>query len=514
MKKLLVSLLTIASIFSLSACNNSSSNASSSSFSSESVSTSSRHVGPISSSSKTTSSSSQVTNVSHFAYSENDDGTLTLTRYNYDDATEPQTCKIPSSINGKTVTGIGERCFFYAGGITNIEIPSTITSIDEKAFGECITIVSIKVDASNKNYVVDGGVLYDINKTTLIYCPTLLNKDIKMPSTVTSIGGYAFYGSKLRNHTITWSENVKTIGDYAFYKSDIATINLPDSVTSCGDEAFAYSYVTTLHLSTSLTHIGSLCLTFLQYLKTLTVPGSLKVIPSQSISNNVRLSTLILEEGVEELEDSAFTYNKLVKDVTFPSTLKRIGKHACAYFGYMENLVIPEGVEEIADEAFVYGENLATVSLPASLKSMGEGVFAYSQKLYKITISESSTSFTLNDGVLYTKDNTRLLCYPSRLNKDATVTSYSVPEGTTQIDATAFAYATYLKTLSLPSSITRIGYSALYSSSVKTLNINMSEGAWNNVTKTQETATSSDGSTEVVSVWNTGFNGTINYNND
>ncbi len=512
MKKLLVSLLTIASIFSLSACNNS--GASDSSSSSTSQSTSSRTVGPVTSSSTKTSTTSKVTNNAHFETSQNEDGTLTITRYTYDDNTEPATCKIPSSINGKTVTAIGERCFFYASGITSVEIPATITSIDEKAFGECITLSNIVVEDGNKNFAVEGGVLYNKEKTTLIYCPALLNKDITMPSTVTSIGGYSFYGSRLRSHKITWSDKVTTIGDFAFYKSDIATITLPDSVTSCGEQAFAYSYVTSLHLSSSLNKIGSLCLTFLQYLKELTVPGSLKVIETQTISNNVRLEKLVLEEGVEELEKSALEYNKVMKNVTFPSTLKKIGKYACSYFGYVENLVIPEGVEEIADEAFIYGENLATVSLPASLKQLGEGAFAYSQKLYQITLNAESTSFTLDDGVLYTKDKTRLLCYPSRLAKDATKTSYSVSEGTTQIDATAFAYSTYLKTLSLPSTINRIGYSCLYESSIRTLNIDMSEEEWDKVTKTQETTTSSDGSVSVYSEWNTNFSGTINYKAD
>ncbi len=505
-KKILVSLLALSSIFSLGACNN------------ESSSYSSRHVGPTSSSSKTTSSSQKETNVANFAYEENSDGTITLTRYNYDSSTESKACKIPSTIGNKTVSGIGARCFFYANGILSIEIPSSVTSIDSSAFAECLTITQIKVAEDNPNYVVEDGILYNKDKTTLLYCPTEISKKITMPSSVTSIGAYAFYGSKLKGNTITWSNNVTTIGDYAFYKSNIATIELPDSVTSCGDEAFAYSNVTKLKLSSNLSHIGSLCITFLQQLTSLTIPGSLKVIPSQSISNNVRLATLVLEEGVEELEDSAFTYNKLIKNVTFPSTLKKIGRHACNYFGYLENLVIPEGVEEIGDEAFIYGENLASVSLPSTLRKMGEGVFAYSQKLHTITLNSSNTSFKLNDGVLYTSDDTRLICYPSKLGKPEgsetpTRISYDVKEGTTQIDATAFAYSVYLKTLSFPSSITRIGYSALYSSSVTTLNIDMNEGTWANVTKTQETATSSEGATQVVSEWNTGFYGTINYNN-
>ena len=512
-KRLLVSLLTLSSIFTLFACNNTSSETSSSS---EATSSSSRYVGPTSSSSSSSSSSQRETNVSNFGYEENSDGTLTLTSYRYDDKTEPVSCVVPSSIKNKTVTSIGERCFMYANGITSIEIPASVTTIHEAAFAECLTISQIKVASDNQNYVVEDGILYNKDKTTLVYCPVEISKNISMPTSVTKIGGYAFYGSKLKGRIITWSPKVTTIGDYAFYKSNITTITLPDSVTSCGDEAFAYSYVTKLTLSKNLTHIGSLCLTFLQQLTSLTLPGSLKVIPNQSVSNNVKLATLVLEEGIEEIEDSAFTYNKLIKNVTFPSSLRKIGRHACNYFGYLENLVIPEGVEEIGDEAFIYGENLATVSLPSTLKKMGEGVFAYSQKLHTITLDSKNTSFKLDDGVLYSFDETRLLCYPSRLGKPEgsetpTRTSYEVKVGISQIDATAFALSTYLKTLSFPSTITRVGYSCLYQASITSLNIDMTEGEWAKVEKTKEIATSSEGTTEVMSEWNTSFYGTITY---
>ncbi len=507
-KRLLVSLLALSSIFTLFACNNTPSSSSSSS--------SSRHVGPASSSSNSISSSQRETNSSNFGYEENADGTITLTSYRYDDKTEPATCVIPSSIRNKVVTKIGERCFMYSNGITSIEIPETVTTIDETAFADCLTIAQIKVADNNANYTVEDGILYNKNKTTLVYCPVEISKNISMPQSVTKIGGYAFYGSKLKGRIITWSKNVTTIGNCAFYKSNITTITLPDSVTSCGNEAFAYSYVTKLTLSKNLTHIGSLCLTFLQQLTSLTLPGSLKVIPNQSVSNNVKLATLVLEEGIEEIEDSAFTYNKLIRNVTFPSSLRKIGRHACNYFGYLENLVIPEGVEEIGDEAFIYGENLASVSLPSTLKKMGEGVFAYSQKLHTITLNSNNTSFKLDDGVLYSYDETRLLCYPSRLGKPEgsetpTRTSYVVKEGTRQIDATTFALSTYLKTLTFPSTITRVGYSCLYESSVTSLSINMTEGEWEKVEKTKEIATSSSGASEVMSEWNTSFFGTITY---
>jgi phosphodiesterase/alkaline phosphatase D-like protein len=69
-------------------------------------------------------------------------------------------------------------------------IPSTVTSIENNAFGNCSVLFS--VDASNPKYSSADGVLFNKDKTRLMICPPTITGDYVIPSTVTSIENNAF----------------------------------------------------------------------------------------------------------------------------------------------------------------------------------------------------------------------------------------------------------------------------------------------------------------------------------
>ncbi len=142
---------------------------------------------------------------------------------------------IPSS-----VTSIGYASFAFCSGLTSITIPSSVTTIGSNAFSDCSGLTSINVETTNQYYSGINGVLFDKNQLILIQYPTAKTGSYTIPSSVTSIGGYAFYKCYgLTSFTIPSS--VTTIGTYAFYYcSGLTSINIPSSVTSIGSSAFSY----------------------------------------------------------------------------------------------------------------------------------------------------------------------------------------------------------------------------------------------------------------------------------
>ena len=129
---------------------------------------------------------------------------------------------IPGTIAGLPVTSIGQGAFYLHSGLTSVTIPASVTNIGGVAFhvitfSGCSGLTNITVDAANPNYSSADGVLFNKLQTTLIQCPGGKTGAYLIPSSVTSIKGYAFSGC-----------------------SELTSVTIPSSVTSIGQEAFYY----------------------------------------------------------------------------------------------------------------------------------------------------------------------------------------------------------------------------------------------------------------------------------
>ncbi len=120
---------------------------------------------------------------------------------------------IPSEVNGYKVTRIESSAFRGCGGLKSVTIPSSVTSIDKKAFQACSGIKSFSVAHDNPIYSSANGLLLTKDGTELI---AGVNGDVQIPSGVTSIGERAFYDC-ISLTSVTIPSDVASIGEYAFY---------------------------------------------------------------------------------------------------------------------------------------------------------------------------------------------------------------------------------------------------------------------------------------------------------
>jgi len=115
---------------------------------------------------------------------------------------------IPSS-----VSTIGKGAFQWCNKIISVTIPSSVTSIEEAAFATCGGYFT--VDSNNSFFSSQDGVLFNKNKTTLLFCPSTKTGSYLIPTSVLNIGIAAFnYNSNLTSITIPAS--VSSISNYAF----------------------------------------------------------------------------------------------------------------------------------------------------------------------------------------------------------------------------------------------------------------------------------------------------------
>jgi len=122
--------------------------------------------------------------------------------------------------------------------LTSVTIPSSVTSIGGYPFYGCSSLTSIVVDASNPAYSSLDGVLYNKDMTVLINYPGGKYGEFTIPGSVTIIGDSAFvfcYGLT----SVTIPNSVTSIVGGAFYGCPgLTSVTIPDSVTSIGYEAF------------------------------------------------------------------------------------------------------------------------------------------------------------------------------------------------------------------------------------------------------------------------------------
>ena len=166
--------------------------------------------------------------------------------------------EIPSS-----VTDIGQGSFYNCSSLSTliIDFPSSLVSIGNYAFGHCWQLfqsieiaegvvsigevafsgsyLQVNVNHNNPNYSSLNGILFDKNKTRIIYVPPTLMGEIEIPSTVTTIETGAFFHC-VEITDVLIPSSVKKIGDYAFeYCSGLTSLNILANVDSIGKEAFS-----------------------------------------------------------------------------------------------------------------------------------------------------------------------------------------------------------------------------------------------------------------------------------
>ena len=377
-----------------------------------------------------------------------------------------KTIEIPSTIDGKPVTSIGNNAFrscisltsitiplgvkrirdcAFEGcsGLTSITIPDGVTSIDDDAFRGCSSLTSIKIpnsvtsigewvfsNCSSLTSITIPKSVTSIGHSVFRFCSSLAS--ITIPNSVTSIGNYAFYGcSGLTNITIP--DSVTSIGTDAFWDCrSLISITIPDSVTSIGGSAFSGCnklesvYITDLAAYLNCEY-GGYDSNPMYYAKKLYINGK-------------RATKVIVPSTVRKIPDYAFNNCDSLTSITVPDSVTSIGNHAFDGCKNLTSITIPDGVTSIGDSTFSGCSSLTSITIPDSVTSIGEYAFSGCSGLTSITIPDSVTSIGNH-----------------AFSGCSGLTSITIPDGVTNIGNSIFSYCYNLTHITIPNSITNIG---------------------------------------------------------
>ena len=348
---------------------------------------------------------------------------------------------IPEYYQGKKVTAIANNGFYQKIELTSISLPSTITSIGDYAFSGCNKLTG--------SLTIPSGVT-TIGAYAFSDC-TGLDGTLTIPSSVTSIGESAFSGCYFLKGTLTIPSGVTSIEKNTFSGcKGFSALTIPSGVTSIGDRAFyqCYGFTGSLDIPSGVTSIGERAFENCSNLNgTLTIRSSVKTIGESAFSMCKQLTgSLTIPFGVETIGICAFWgCEGMTGSLTIPSSVTSIGEAAFAQCkGFTGSLTIPSSITSIEPDTFDGCKGLnGTLTISPGVTSIGERAFNGCEGL--------TGKLTIPSGVTSIGDWAFLSC--KGLTGDLTI-----PLGVISIGDDAFGYCSGMTgDLTIPSSVTSIG---------------------------------------------------------
>ena len=325
--------------------------------------------------------------------------------------------------DGKTLE-FGQNAFQNCTSLTTVNLPANVSKIPG-VFAGCTSLTEVNVDPASTYFTSEDGVVYDVNKTEIIFFPSGKSGEYATPETLTTINNGVF--QNVKNITkMTISGSVTYIGNDAFNSASIDEIEFvgePAGALVIGDNAFRNASLGTLTLPSNTVSIGN------------------------SAFYMVNADAIVLNEGITTLGDYAF-WGAADVSVTVPASVKSIG--AYCFSGYVESdwwygdtyycpevtLTVENSMlETIGDYAFQGNTNIEDIEIPASVLSIGNYAFFECFELGDVTFAEGSVLKSIGAYAFATYD---------RYDASSYFTEITIPASVETIGAYAF-YETNLE---------------------------------------------------------------------
>ena len=340
-----------------------------------------------------------------------------------------------------------------------------IKTDEKKRFSRKDVSQNQKPDAKKRSFPYIGLFLCFVLFLTLFSAVPAFAEDA--PEIVAS--GYCGYGTSKNLRWTLDGDGLLTISgagymhDYGYWdtkwdsrEEEIKKVVIEDGVQTVGRNAFARcTAVTEITIPESVTSILHSAFSGCTSLKQITIPQAVGIINGQTFQNCRSLEEIVIPNNVTEIGESAFAFCESLKSVVFGSSLTNIGSNAFRHCSALTELDFPESLTSIGEYAFFDCNSVKSITVPSNLTAVGTNNFD-SSSLERIDVAGENPVYTSENGVLFNRDKTEILCYPKASANEV----YTVPDGITRIGEEVFSRLNHLKHIELPESLTEIGTGA------------------------------------------------------
>ena len=144
---------------------------------------------------------------------------------------------------------VGQGLFADCASLSKIVLPSQTTTIEKDAFARCAALELIDIPAAaasvmpssgcsalqglrvseaNTHYIGKDGVLLNADATQIVWFPMGKKGSYALPSSVTSVGSYAFKECSIER--FVFSDHVANLGTGVFMNSKVRDVTMPEAL--------------------------------------------------------------------------------------------------------------------------------------------------------------------------------------------------------------------------------------------------------------------------------------------
>ena len=311
-----------------------------------------------------------------------EDGTLCIIGYRATTAD----LVIPETIDGVTVTLIGEGAFHDNDFLVSVTIPGTVTWIGNNAFSQYSGLTSVSIPDSVKS----------IGHSAFYQCAAL--KSIRIPGSVEYIGYSAFYQCAALA-SVELSEGLVTLESGAFSQcTSLTSIRIPKSLTNAqgsSDAAGIFAGCTELREVTfapGTTYISQELLRGCPGITKIVIPDTVTVIGDDAFRACPNLTSVTIPNSVTSIGNSAFCRCYGLKSIRIPGSVEYIGYSAFCQCTALASVELSEGLVTLEQGTFSGCTSLTRIELPGTLSGIRDYTFDGCVNLQSAVIPKSVTS--------------------------------------------------------------------------------------------------------------------------
>lgn len=349
----------------------------------------------------------------------------------------------------------------------NGTVTGTVAKVDVKKAGSLSSLIGDDVKFNITDLTVTG----DINGDDIALIREMAGADVNGDETKGHLsklnlkdanivaGGNPYY---IRSTTQAYYSRTNVLTSYMFVGcNNLTTVIFPKAIEvieSCifkgygNNSSVENRNLTTVTLGDKIAEIGIGAFANCVNLKAIVIPDGVTIIGDMAFGRCHKITTIDIPNTVSEIGDRVFEQCDNLATINMSNNIVNLGATFQNCTG-LKNIKIPDSVTSIGTGAFMNCRNLVSLSIGCGLRYIGvlditggigfDKIFFGCNSLVKFTVSEDNPNFISVDGMLLTKDKSRLVTCPVVKTKIDIPSSVTIIGGPSSYDDTIFPYRYY-----------------------------------------------------------------------